>query len=360
MNYENLSINNLHERELHPFLVRYLAKKMNVYSKTIYHEVSTKTAKGKSEWLHPDIVGFNLPVENWSEKVLELCGNFSISRATIYSFELKKVITIDSLREQFFQAVSNSSWANEGYLVGVDIDVENLELMQEMNRLSSAFGIGIIKLNLANCEASEILFQSRRKGVLDGETMNKLFNINNNFQAFIQVVLDSIKINSTIANKLDAVLSPSQLKEILERANTLSQIENTKQKDTRQESKADIVPNEHYLSLTDDFTGFSPVSIEFDTTIVDVESWKDLYISVCNYLIEKDNALFVTISSKIKGKKRPYFTKNQEEIRVGYHLDKVNLYAEINLSANSIGNIVKRLFEEYGIDTDTVKVRVSL
>lgn len=359
MNYENLSINNLHERELHPFLVRYLAKKMNVSSKTIYHEVSTKIGRGKSEWLHPDIVGFNLPVENWSEKVLELCGNFSISRATIYSFELKKTITVESLREQFFQAVSNSSWANEGYLVGVDIDVENLELMQEMNRLSSAFGIGIIKLNLANCEASEILFQSRRKDVLDGETMNKLFNINNDFQDFIQGVLDSIKINSTIANKLDVVLSPSQLKEILDRA-TVSPIKNTKQKNTLQESKVNIVSNEHYLSFTDDFTGFSPVSIEFDTSIVDVESWKDLYISVCNYLIEKDNALFATIPSKIKGKKRPYFTKNQEEIRIGCYLDKVDLYAEINLSANTIRNIVKRLLEEYGIDTATVKVRVSL
>ncbi|MFR1317155.1 MAG: hypothetical protein ACLSBN_15920 [Clostridium perfringens] len=175
---------------------------MNIYSKTIYHESSTKGNKGKNEWLHPDVVGFNLPVENWSEKVLELCGNFSINRATVYSFELKKTITLESLREQFFQAVSNSSWANEGYLVGVDIDVKNLELIQEINRLSSAFGIGVIKLNLNNCEESEILFPAKRKSELEGETMNKLFTINSDFKDFVQAVLDSIKINLIVISSI--------------------------------------------------------------------------------------------------------------------------------------------------------------
>ena len=142
MKVSKIDLKNIHERELHPFLVKYLAKKMNIYTKTIFHEVSTKAGRGKSEWLHPDIVGFDLPVENWNEKILELYRNFDVSRATLYSFELKKSITLETLREQFFQAVSNSSWANEGYLVGVDIDTNDIELMQEIHRLSSAFNIG--------------------------------------------------------------------------------------------------------------------------------------------------------------------------------------------------------------------------
>lgn len=87
----NIDLNNIHERELHPFLVYYLAKKMNIYTKTVYHEVSTRIGRGKSEWLHPDIVGFDLPVASWDEKVLQLCGEFSLNRATIYSFELKNL-----------------------------------------------------------------------------------------------------------------------------------------------------------------------------------------------------------------------------------------------------------------------------
>lgn len=68
-----------------------------------------------------------------------------INRDILYSLQLKKSITLDTLREQVFKAVSNSSWANEGYLVGVDIDTSNPELMKEVNRLFSAFNIGGIK-----------------------------------------------------------------------------------------------------------------------------------------------------------------------------------------------------------------------
>lgn len=43
-----------------------------------------------------------------------------------------------------FQAVSNSSWANEGYLVVLqEIDSE---VLSELRRLNQSFGIGVIKL----------------------------------------------------------------------------------------------------------------------------------------------------------------------------------------------------------------------
>lgn len=51
MDFKNLYLKNLHERDIHPFLVRYLAKKLNVYSKTIYHESSTKGNKANNIWM---------------------------------------------------------------------------------------------------------------------------------------------------------------------------------------------------------------------------------------------------------------------------------------------------------------------
>lgn len=356
MEHKTVCLNNLHERDIHPFLVSYLAKKMNVYSKTIYHEVSTKIGRGKSEWLHPDVVGFNLPVENWSEKVLDLCGKFSINRATIYSFELKKKITIETLREQFFQAVSNSSWANEGFLVGVDIDVDNIELIQELSRLSSAFGIGVIKLNLNNCEESEILFPSRRKLVLDGETMNKLFTINTDFQDFIQVVLDSIKINHTIIDRLDAVLSKSDLKEILDKAK-ISIDEGVKNKTINY--VLDQSDNIEYLRLENDFAGKSPVEIHLCNNILQVNSWRELYIKTCNFLINISESTFISVSTKCKGKKRIYFSNNKNEISKPYFLEKVNLYAEINFNANDIVKNIRIFLKEFNIEEKDVLIRIA-
>lgn len=348
----HIDLNDIHERELHPFLVRYLAKKMNIYTKTIFHEVSTKLGKGKSEWLHPDIVGFNLPVENWDEKVLELCGNFSINRATIYSFELKKTITIETLREQFFQAVSNSSWANEGYLVGVDINTDDIEPMQEIKRLSSAFNIGIIKLNLINVEDSEILIQPRRKEKLDGETINKLFSINKNFKDFVRVVLHSIKINQVVHNGLDKVVSEKELNDILD----VDRPEGIKDEGENSPS-TDI--NSECLGLDSDFTGKSPNCIEIESNKITVSFWKDIYIKVCEYLIDRDKEKFIKVAMDIRGKKRLYFARESSTMKAPYYLSEVDLYLEINLNANSIMGIVKKLLIGYEINESEVKIYVN-
>lgn len=356
MGERKIDLKNIHERELHPFLVIYLAKKMNIYTKTIFHEVSTKTGRGKSEWLHPDIVGFDLPVRNWSEKVLELCGNFTINRATLYSFELKKSITLETLREQFFQAVSNSSWANEGYLVGVDIDTNNQELMQEINRLSSAFNIGIIKLNLLDVYSSEVIVPAKKKDKLDGETMNKLFDINKDFREFVKIVLDSIKINQIVHHGLDNVLPADKLKKIVDEDVETKEVK--KDNDKISDSSKKIIKNK-YLSIDSEFKGESPSDIMIEGNNIEVSSWKEVHIEICNYLINKDSNKFITISKDIKGTKRPYFTKEEKELRVPYYLDKVDLYMEINLSANNIINIIKKLLKEFNIDENLVEIKIK-
>lgn len=349
-------LNNLYERDIHPFLVRYLAKKLNIYSKTVYHETSTKSNKGKNEWIHPDVVGFNLPVENWNEKVLGLCEKFSINRATIYSFELKKIITVETLREQFFQAVSNSSWANEGYLVGVDIDINNLELIQEINRLSSAFGIGIIKLNLTNCEESEILFPSRRKHVLDGETMNKLFNINTDFREFVQATIDSIKINHPVADKFDSVLSKGDLKEILQ---TSIKIDTIKNKENNEELTS-ISYRNNYKNLSSDFVGQSPIEVVICGEKFKVDSWKDLYIKTCNFMINKDANLFIESTTKVRGKKRLYFSKDKSDIFRAFFFETINIYGEMNFSANDITKNIKMLAKEFKINLSEINILLEI
>lgn len=99
----------------------------------------------------------------------------------ITSYEIKKEIKSDyDLKKSYFQAVSNSSWANYGYLVAFEI---NSSLMDEMERLNQSFGIGIIELK-ANPYESKILFQSKYKE-LDFKTIDKLCKVNNDFDEFM-------------------------------------------------------------------------------------------------------------------------------------------------------------------------------
>lgn len=170
------------ERDLHPWLVHFAKYELGgVFAKTVFHERSSK--KNYGEWLHPDLVGFWFPFEGYTKEILEAAGGgFGVVR--FYSFEMKREITMGNLRESFFQTVSNSTWAHEGYLAAPNID-ESEDLRAELGRLSGSFGIGVIELDVEDPEQSRILFPARRKDRVDWEGANKLATENPDFRRFL-------------------------------------------------------------------------------------------------------------------------------------------------------------------------------
>ena len=168
------------ERDLHKLLSSYL-KNTSIYSKTIFHEQSNGKDNNQI-WTHPDMVGIKFL--NLQTKVSQ---NFlkSIKRIDtfkLHSYELKKEINNDSeLKKAYFQAVSNSSWANYGYLVAFEFSDS---LTEEMERLNQSFGIGIIELN-SNPYRSKVLFPAKSRE-LDFKTIDKLCKINKDFEKFIE------------------------------------------------------------------------------------------------------------------------------------------------------------------------------
>lgn len=149
---------NFNERDLHPLLVKYVKENphFHCYTKTIYQENSVRKVKGANEWLHPDLVGVYFPFGDYSKETTKLQSAMNVNSIKLFSFEMKKHLDYGNLRQCFFQAVSNSSWANEGYLVCLKINNES-EFKNELQRLSNAFGIGIIKLNAEDINDSEIV-----------------------------------------------------------------------------------------------------------------------------------------------------------------------------------------------------------
>lgn len=168
------------ERDLHLLLATYL-KSHNIDSKTIYHEKSSNNKDKNQKWVHPDMVGIAfLKLGNFNSQALQWTVNRN-DTFRINSYELKREINTDyELKESFFQAVSNSSWANHGFLVAFYI---NESLHDEIKRLSQAFGIGVIELK-ANPYESQLLFPSTYKD-LDFKTIDKLCKINKEFETFI-------------------------------------------------------------------------------------------------------------------------------------------------------------------------------
>ena len=142
--------------------------------------------------MHPDIVGCYFPFTDWEKEVVEVGALLGNRAVRLYSFELKRSLSFTNLREAFFQAVSNSSWANEGYLVAADVDTGD-DFRDELGRLCAAFGIGVIQLDIADPDASQVLIPAHRKEFVDWETANKLAAMNPDFRGFLQRIKKDIE-----------------------------------------------------------------------------------------------------------------------------------------------------------------------
>ncbi|MFB1309117.1 HTH domain-containing protein [Helicobacter pylori] len=165
------------ERDLHPLLVKFLSEDLNfkLLCKTIRHEECKKDKKGKCEWNYPDIVGVYFPYNKYfpykyKEETLKFLQHTGQKRHKLFSFELKKELSFSNLKESYFQAVSNSTWANEGYLVVFE-EIED-KVLGELRRLNQSFGIGVIKLE-SEISNSKILLPAKEREI-DIPTLNML------------------------------------------------------------------------------------------------------------------------------------------------------------------------------------------
>ncbi|MCQ2808138.1 hypothetical protein JT063_03830 [Helicobacter pylori] len=192
------------ERDLHKLLVKFLDKDPNfkLLCKTIRHEKCKKSTAGECKWNYPDIVGvyfpYNkyFPYNGYKEETLKFLHHTGQKRHKLFSFELKKKLSFSNLKESYFQAVSNSTWANEGYLVVFEIEDK---VLGELRRLNQSFGIGVIKLE-SEISNSKILLPAKEREI-DIPTLNMLIEQSpEDFKPFME------KINKQIEKGLDTAI----------------------------------------------------------------------------------------------------------------------------------------------------------
>jgi len=191
------------EKELHPLMVYYGTLYLKLFLKTIRHSKSNKKEFG--EWVHPDIVGCYYPFTDWDGDVVDVSNLLSSSAIKLFSFELKRELNFGNLRESFFQAVSNSSWANEGYLVAAEIEKDD-DFIGELTRLSTSFGIGVIELNTTDPDSCETILPAKTKDRVDWDTVNKMANLNGDFKDFLKRIKIDTTSQEAHKDKYDVVL----------------------------------------------------------------------------------------------------------------------------------------------------------
>ena len=190
------------EKDLHPLLVWFARMQLNgVRAKTIRHAASTKKSFG--EWVHPDLIGVRFPLSSLGERTtVEFAGAVRAPILRMFSFELKRSVDFSNLRECFFQAVSNSSWAHEGYLVAARW-LEDDDFAEELARLSQSFGIGAIHLCLEDYSSSRVLHPARVRDDLDWLTLDKLVAMNPDVKQVLETAKVVLQANRMIDGDFD-------------------------------------------------------------------------------------------------------------------------------------------------------------
>lgn len=196
------------EKDLHPYLNYYARLYMKCYCKTIRQSVSDKKEYG--EWVHPDMVGCYFSLGDLEPDVFDLTKSLGGVGIKLFSFELKRELNFHNLRSAFFQCVSNSSWANESYLVAAKFSDDD-DFFDELKRLSTSFGIGVIRIDLLNPNASEIIYSAKYKDNLDWDMVNKLSRMNKDFKAFLERINKDLASKEIIEERYDKFLSENDL-----------------------------------------------------------------------------------------------------------------------------------------------------
>lgn len=196
------------ESALHPYLVKFAKERFGVYCKTINALKVSKKKDKIGKWTNPDIVGINptiLDLNPLFQSEIEKLGLFSTKVMQFYSFELKLKIDKSNITECFFQAVSNSAWANYGYLVVGDLDTD-AAFLANLSRLNNGYGIGVIKLNIENPSKSEVVVSARERDVVDINFMNFLADMNVDFYSFVDNARKTIATKAIDDSDFDKII----------------------------------------------------------------------------------------------------------------------------------------------------------
>jgi uncharacterized protein len=178
---------NLSEADMYPLMVEYLSVEHGLYSKRIDEKkASNRSGPRVNHWLFPDLVSMEDLSKNWSQDVKDCVAQIGAQKVRLWSFEAKLLVSRGNVRECYFQAVSNSSWANIAYLVASQI--EGAGTLAELRMLAALHGIGLLLLDAGNPAESTILVPAIERENDDWSTTSRLSEENPDFREFITLV----------------------------------------------------------------------------------------------------------------------------------------------------------------------------
>ena len=179
------------EKELHEPLQNFLyySSGYRIYSRHIPVTGNRRQQAGQNLWLFPDLVGVQDLGEYWGDSVKKCVSEGSHNRIKFWSFEVKREVNKSSIRENFLEAASNSSWANFAYLAAPEPNKDE-DFERELRLLCNIHGIGFIVIDKDNFSEGYIKIPAVEKSV-DWSAIDRLARFSELFkEQYVEAVRD--------------------------------------------------------------------------------------------------------------------------------------------------------------------------
>lgn len=262
-----------------------------------------------------------------------------------YAFHegIEIAILTNGLSWWFYLPLSPGSWEQRKFF---SIDI----LQQQENEIISNFVDFLAKENVTTEKAlrsARETIANNQKGELIYDSLPKAWNslIEETNESLIELVNDTNeKICGLRATdeQIAEFLGENKNQLLLGTIKTFSN-------ETRSNQRTHIEKTSEYIPMG--YTGKRPMSFTINNEKVPVKYWIDILTEVCNFLYDNHQENFEQKVSSVRGRKRVYFSRNKDELRVPMQIKTSGIYVESNLSANSIVKFSENLAALFGYDT---------
>ncbi len=259
-----------------------------------------------------------------------------------YSFKegVKLAILTNGISWWFYLPLTEGSWEQRKFY--------NIDLCeQDAKDIAEKFEMFLAKQNIISSKAvenAENIYKNRRKQELIEESIPKAWEKIIKEQDEILVELLSVTTEKICGYKPDSEAIAQFLKTIT--TPTLVKPSKTK------------VAAPPIISEKEEYTGKSIISFTFRSEKYPVKSWVGMLIKICEIMFLSHRNQFGMVLNLV-GKKRPYFSKNSNELRHPEKISNTDIYVETNLSANAIVKLSKKILTLFGYQENDLTLEVK-
>ncbi len=299
-------------------------------------------------------VDYSLRINNANKAFIEAkrpgedLENYSSQEQLLnYSFQegVKLALLTNGVIWLFYLPLHEGSWEQRKFYA---IDI----FQQDTEDIASKFISFLSKDNLGNGEAvknAEAIYKGQQKVNILKETLPKAWNkiIGETDELLIDLINDTTE--KLCGYKADSAMVEQFLSK--HRGNLII----PEISGARPTSKSPILKSSGAVQDTENHTGKSISSFYFKGSQHEVRTWKDLLIKLCEIFNSTHRDEFDKLLS-LAGRKRPYFTRNANELRIPQKINKTDIFVETNLSANNIVKICLDMIALFGHSRGDLKI----